>query len=92
MNLIRKYIASFDISPDGFSRRKIVASIASTCAIILAFKFGTGDNAPYLVAILLTYSLLALGIVTADQLLRFYNDSKGKQSEEKQVLNEEEKK
>lgn len=77
MTFIGKIFASFDTTPEGFSGRKLSAFVTIISAIVLAFKFGTSENVTYLVGILLTFALLCLGIVTAEQLLRLYKDSKG---------------
>ena len=71
--LMQKIIASFDNSKDGFSARKLSAFAGVTVSIIATFRFV--DTATIIEALMvwLCFALLCLGIITAEQVIRFRN-------------------
>jgi MFS-type transporter involved in bile tolerance (Atg22 family) len=85
LSFIGKLVASLDTTVYGFSLRKIAAVITIFAGIYLANKFATAENVIYLVGILLIFALLCLGIVTVDQLFRFYKESKEGKDDEPEV-------
>lgn len=72
-----KLIWSFDNTSSGFSARKLSAFIAICVAIYVTVKIMIGhdnqihDNILYIIGIWLIFALLCLGIITAEQLIRF---------------------
>jgi len=77
MKLFEKLIWSFDNSSSGFSARKLSAFAAIGIAayvtiyncVVLASKID--ESTMYIIGIWLVFALLCLGIVTAEQILRF---------------------
>lgn len=75
--IIEKIIWSFDNTSSGFSSRKLSAFFANMIAAAVTvynciYNNGTiPDAVMYIVGIWLVYSLLCLGIITAEQVLRF---------------------
>ncbi len=80
--ILKKILASFDNSTDGFSARKLSAFAGVNFAMLLSFKLGTPENGSYLVGIWLTFALLCMGIITAEQLLIYFK-GEGSTKEEK---------
>lgn len=78
----KRLIASFDNTTKGFSARKLSAFAGVNIAMLLSFKLGTPENGTYIVGIWLTFSLLCLGIVTAEQLLMYLKGDVNKQTEQ----------
>lgn len=72
-----KILSSFDNRRDGYSARKLSAFAGVIAAYGLSYKLGTPENADYLVAIWLVFSLLCLGIITAEQLLKYVKRGEG---------------
>lgn len=71
MGIIKKILGSFDNTSDGFSARKLSAFITVHTAIVCAYRIVTPENGQYIIGILLLFALLALGIVTAEQIIRY---------------------
>jgi hypothetical protein len=78
--LMRKIIASFDNSTDGFSARKLSAFAGVIVSVIATFRFVDAATIVEALMVWLVFALLCLGIITAEQLLKFY--SRGKATEE----------
>jgi len=83
IDFVNKVIASFDNTPNGFSARKLSAFITIHTAVVMSIKLGTPENAQYLVSILLLFALMCLGIVTAEQIIRYKDGLKGGAAPEK---------
>lgn len=76
MRIIEKITWSFDNSSSGFSARKLSAfwsvMVATLVTLYVTIYDKTASMIPvYFAGIWLLYSLLCLGIVTAEQVLRF---------------------
>ena len=69
--LFAKLVASFDMTHNGFSGRKISACIAVIVAVHLSEKFASATNVEYIINSWMLFALLCLGIVTVEQILRF---------------------
>jgi hypothetical protein len=72
LSLWDKLIASFDNSPYGFSARKLSAFTAVVVALIATFRFSDKDVIINTLMVWLAFALLCMGIVTAEQILKFY--------------------
>lgn len=71
---------SFDNMPGGMSARKLSAFVGVVAAsLIITHRYTNSDNLVTVLTIWLTFSLLCLGIVTAEQVIRF---REGKKDEE----------
>lgn len=71
--LMYKIIASFDNSKDGFSARKLSAFAGVIVSIIATFRFVDGATIIEALMVWLCFALLCLGIITAEQVIRFRN-------------------
>jgi hypothetical protein len=71
LNMWQKLIASFDNSTDGFSARKLSAFIGIVVAIITTMKFVDQKVVINAIEVWLIFSLLCLGIITAQQIVEF---------------------
>jgi uncharacterized membrane protein HdeD (DUF308 family) len=90
--LIAKLIASFDNSSDGFSARKLSAFTGVLVSVIATFRFVEPDTIIEALSVWLIFSLLCMGIITAEQIIRFYRLKKGQEEEQpKQEIVEESK-
>lgn len=74
-NFINKIILSFENSKDGFSARKLTAFILILCICYIHFKFVDLQNAVEVLIIDLCGVLIALGIVTAQNIIELKNGS-----------------
>jgi len=83
LGLIQKLVASFDNSADGFSARKLSAFIGVTVSVVATFRFVDDKTVVEALMVWLVFALLCLGIITAEQLLKFYKKDGGKIEEEK---------
>jgi len=88
--ILHKVLASFDNTTDGFSARKLSAFAGVIVSIIATFRFVDDKTIIEALMVWLVFALLCLGIVTAEQVLRFYkggDTSKGDEvvSEEKKI-------
>jgi hypothetical protein len=72
LSILEKIIASFDNTADGFSARKLSAFLAVGVAVIATFKFVDKDVVVSTLMVWLAFALLCLGIITAEQLLRYF--------------------
>lgn len=80
LTIFQKLIHSFDNEPQGFSARKLSAFIAVVMAIYATVHYVDGTTVINALMVWLTFALLCLGIITAEQVLRF----KGQSEPEKQ--------
>lgn len=76
LSLMTRLINSFDNESPGFSARKLSAFIGVVVAIIATFEFVDNTTITYALGIWLTFALMCLGIITADQLLRYLKGGK----------------
>lgn len=67
---------SFHNNPTGFSARKLSAFASFSIAAYVAVQNSTPEDAVMLAGVFLLYSLLCLGIVTAEQIVRFREGNK----------------
>jgi len=74
-SILDKLVASFDNSAIGFSARKLSAFISVTVAIVATFVYVDEKVITNTLIIWLTFALLCLGIITAEQVLRYFKDS-----------------
>jgi hypothetical protein len=72
MGFIKKLEASFDNTPDGFSARKLSAFVGVIVAIIATFKYVDEKVIISALMVWLVFAMMCLGIVTAEQILKFY--------------------
>lgn len=72
MTLIGKIFASFDNTPDGFSARKLSAFTGVVVAIVATFMFVDEKVIISALGEWLIFAMMCLGIVTAEQILKFY--------------------
>lgn len=72
MSLWKKLIASFDNSTDGFSARKLSAFTGVMVALVATFRFADAQVIVHTLMVWLTFALLCMGIITAEQVLKFY--------------------
>lgn len=70
--ILHKIISSFDNTTDGFSARKLSAFAGVVVSIIATFRFIDHQTIVEALIVWLVFALLCLGIVTAEQVLRFY--------------------
>lgn len=71
ISIFTKLIRSFDNAPGGFSARKLSAFIAVMMAIYGTVHYVDGTTVINAIMVWLTFALLCLGIITAEQVLRF---------------------
>lgn len=72
-SIFDRLINSFDNENSGFSARKLSAFIAVITAIVITFRFGSTDHIEVMLLIWLGFGLLALGIITMQQIINFKN-------------------
>jgi len=72
LGIIQKLIASFDNTTNGFSARKLSAFAGVTVSIVATFRFVDDKTIIEALMVWLVFALLCLGIVTAEQVLKFY--------------------
>lgn len=87
--LLNKILASFDNTTDGFSARKLSAFAGVIVSIIATFRFVDDKTIIEALMVWLVFALLCLGIVTAEQVLRFYKG--GDTSKGDEIVKEENK-
>lgn len=90
LGILHKLIASFDNTTDGFSARKLSAFAGVVVSIIATFRFVDDKTIIEALMVWLVFALLCLGIVTAEQVLKFYKGGENSKvdevvSQEKQV-------
>jgi hypothetical protein len=79
--MIDKLIGSFDnVKNQGFSARKLTAFALMLCIAFIHFRFVDNSNAVEALIIDLSGVLLCLGIVTAQNIIEFRNNSNNKQN------------
>jgi hypothetical protein len=71
LTIFQKLIHSFDNEPQGFSARKLSAFIAVVMAIYATVHYVDTTTVINALMVWLTFALLCLGIITAEQVLRF---------------------
>lgn len=86
--LMKKIIASFDNSTDGFSARKLSAFAGVIVSIIATFRFVDVNTIIEALMVWLVFALLCLGIITAEQLLKFYKGKRGESVDESPMVTE----
>lgn len=69
---IKKLEASFDNTPEGFSARKLSAFAGVVVAIVATFMFVDEKVIISALGEWLIFAMMCLGIVTAEQILKFY--------------------
>lgn len=81
MSIIKNLIDSFKNNKDGFSGRKLSAFTAVGVAAYLSNKFCNINTILYVTISWLTFALLCLGVVTAENLLNLYMSQKSNNNE-----------
>ena len=71
--LLNKILKSFDTQDGGFSARKLTAFILTLCILYIHIKYVNSQNAIEAQIVDLCGVLIALGIVTAEQIIKFKN-------------------
>lgn len=66
---------SFNNHEKGFSARKLSAFVLMVCIVYVHYKWVNHDNVAEVLIIDLCGVLILLGIVTAEQIIKFKNDS-----------------
>ena len=66
---------SFNTFEKGFSARKLSAFTLMVCIVYVHYKWVNHDNVAEVLIIDLCGVLILLGIVTAEQIIKFKNDS-----------------
>lgn len=81
--IIQYTFDSFHNDRGGFSARKLSAFAAVMICVYVTLRFTTTENLTVLVTVWLVFALLCLGIVTAEQIIRFRNgeDNKTQQAQ-----------
>jgi hypothetical protein len=69
--IFEKLIWSFDNSASGFSARKLSAWAAVSVSLYITVHYVAPENLINVLGIWLIFALLCLGIVTAEQIIRF---------------------
>ncbi len=80
LGILKKLIASFDNTTDGFSARKLSAFAGVVVSIIATFRFVDDKTIIEALIVWLVFALLCLGIVTAEQILRAYKGGDAQKS------------
>jgi hypothetical protein len=78
LSLWDKLIGSFDNTSDSFSARKLSAFTAIVVSIVATFKYADQQVIIHTLMVWLVFALLCLGIVTVEQILKFYKGGDGK--------------
>ena len=71
--LLNKFVKSFDNEPGGFSARKLTAFALVVCILFIHYKYVNSQNAIEAIIVDLCGALIALGIITAEQIIKFKN-------------------
>lgn len=71
ISLIKQLIHSFDNTKHGFSARKLSAFVAVMTAIYATVEYVDTSTVVSALMVWLVFALLCLGIITAEQVLRF---------------------
>ena len=71
--IFKNLLGSFDNSKGGYSARKLSAFAAVVTAIFITHKFTDANNLVTVLTIWLAFGLLCMGIVTAEQVIKFKN-------------------
>jgi len=83
--LAKFFLSSFDNHSEGSSGRKLSAFAAVSTAVFLAYKHTDANNLNSVLITLLLFALFGLGLVTAEQLIKFVN-AKNKKDENQETL------
>lgn len=83
--LAKFFLSSFDNYSEGSSGRKLSAFAAVSTAVFLAYKHTDVNNLNSVLITLLLFALFGLGLVTAEQLIKFMN-AKNKKDENQETL------
>ena len=79
--MINKILGSFDnVKGQGFSARKLTAFALMLCIAFIHFRFVDINNAIEALIIDLSGVLLCLGIITAQNIIEFRNNSNNQQN------------
>ena len=76
-NIIKNILGSFNNKDEGFSARKLTAFTLILCIVFMHLVWGKNNN--FTVEILICDIIgvaFFLGLITADQIIRFKNDKK----------------
>lgn len=71
MEAWKKFISSFDNTSNGFSGRKLSAFAGVCMALYITIINVDSSNVIEAITVWLAFSLLCLGIVTVEQIIRF---------------------
>lgn len=82
LTIFQKLIHSFDNGPGGFSARKLSAFVGVVVAVYATYEFVDTSTVISALMVWLTFSLLCLGIITAEQILRFKGQPEQKNEEQ----------
>lgn len=88
MNPIRDLYNSFNTDKGGFSLRKLSAFVTITGGATVSIWHATPENTFMIVCANYTFGLLALGLVTASQLISLKTGSTSKETLEIKKTNE----
>lgn len=83
--LAKFFLSSFDNYSEGSSGRKLSAFAAVSTAVFLAYKHTNVNNLNSVLITLLVFALFGLGLVTAEQIIKFIN-AKNKKDENQEPL------
>ena len=75
MKILNNILASFNTFEKGFSARKLSAFTLMVCIVYVHYKWVNHDNVAEVLIIDLCGVLILLGIVTAEQIIKFKNDT-----------------
>lgn len=75
IQLLERFIASFENSPGGWSARKLTAFAFTSTAVFVQVRHANSQNLATLVIIDGSIALLALGIITAEQIIKFKHEA-----------------
>lgn len=77
MTFFKKLLASLDNTPAGYSGRKLSAMAGVLTAIYITIKLLPQEAQLHALYAWLTFSLLCLGIVTVEQIIKFRTGQTG---------------
>lgn len=85
-NFISRVLASLDTYAGGMSARKLAAFTGVVIVSVgITYKYTDASNLVQVLLIWLTFSLLCLGIVTVDQVIRFREGNTQRTSQELKI-------
>jgi len=82
MNILERFINSFDTKNEGFSARKLTAFTFVLLAGYIHYEYVNVDNAIEALIIDSATALLCLGIITAQNIINFKNGREDKTNEQ----------